>query len=140
MPVSDDAEDDVALLGRAAGDDRAAFAFVVTRHQASLYRFVRTLTPDLSRAEDALQDAFLAAWKAAGTLRGDGAAVRTWLFTIARHAVERQFRRRVAEPSPTDHASLDTLGLDAGWGREWNPEEAVYPPGRGRPSRARSMS
>ena len=124
MSVQAGAEDDVELLRRAAAGDHQAFERIVINHEASVYRFVRTLTPDPSRAEDALQDTFLAAWKSAGTFRSDS-SVRTWLLAIARHAVDRQFRRRAGEPSPADEVSIGTLGAAAGWGRAWNPEEAL---------------
>ena len=124
MPVPADAEDDLSVLRRAAAGDHEAFEAIVTRHEAAVYRFARTLTSDLSRAEDALQETFLSAWRAAGTFRGDS-SVRSWLLAIARHAVERQFRRRVGEPAPADQVSLDVLGVAAGWGEDWNPEAAM---------------
>ena len=124
MPVPADAEDDLSVLRRAAAGDHEAFEAIVTRHEAAVYRFARTLTSDLSRAEDALQETFLSAWRAAGTFRGDS-SVRSWLLAIARHAVERQFRRRVGEPAPADQVSLDVLGVAAGWGEDWNPEASM---------------
>jgi RNA polymerase sigma-70 factor (ECF subfamily) len=50
--------------------------------------------------------------------------VTTWLFAIARHAVERQYRRRVGEPSLEEQVSLEALGIAAGWGRD-NPEQIL---------------
>jgi RNA polymerase sigma-70 factor (ECF subfamily) len=112
------------LLQLAATGDSNAFEQIVTRHEASVYRFMRTLTSDVPRAEDALQETFLAAWRAAGTFRR-GSSVRTWLFAIARHAVDRQFRRRVGEPSPEDQVPIETLGVEAGWGSAENAETAL---------------
>jgi RNA polymerase sigma-70 factor, ECF subfamily len=109
---------------RVGSGDRDAFERLVARHEASVFRFLRTLTPDVARAEDALQEAFLAVWKSAASFRGDS-AVRTWLFTVARHASERQFRRRAGEPAPADQLPIEDLGVAAGWGRQSNPEETL---------------
>jgi RNA polymerase sigma-70 factor (ECF subfamily) len=124
VALRSDTEDDIALIRRAAGGDRDAFERVVVRHQASVYRFIRTLTSDLSRAEDALQETFLSAWTSARGFRGESSAT-TWLFTIARHAIERQFRRHAGEPAPADRVALDALGIAAGWGRTRDPEQAL---------------
>jgi RNA polymerase sigma-70 factor (ECF subfamily) len=110
-----DLADEVSLLRQAGAGDHAAFERLVLRHEASVHRFVRTLTGDPSAAEDALQETFLAAWRGAAAFRGD-ASVRSWLFAIARHAVQRQFRRRAGAPPPEDVTPLDELGLQAGWG------------------------
>lgn len=66
-------------------------------------------------AEDALQEAFIAAWRSAGTFAG-GETARGWILTIARNALRRHYRRRVGEPP--DHVPLDQLGEEAGWGTE----------------------
>lgn len=115
MSTEGPAEDDVTLLRRAAAGEAGAFERLVGRHEAAVHRFVRTLTDDRGAAEDALQEAFVAAWRGAATFRGD-ASVRSWLFTIARHAVHRQFRRAAGAPAPADLEPLDALGLKAGWG------------------------
>jgi RNA polymerase sigma-70 factor (ECF subfamily) len=124
VPLSNGAEDDATLIRRTASGDREAFERVVARHEASVYRFVRTLTPDQSRAEDALQETFLAAWRGAAEFRAES-SVRTWLFAIARHAVDRQFRRRAGEPPAAEYVPIDALGVMAGWGEAANPEAAL---------------
>lgn len=66
-----------------------------------------------------MQEAFLATWRHAGTYAGSGSA-RAWLFTVARHSAARLFRRRVGEPS--ELASIEDLGVDAGWGQVPEPD------------------
>jgi len=138
------AEDDLTLIQRAAGGDKDAFEQLVERHQASVYRFLRTLVRDASTCEDALQETFLAVWRNASAFRGESSP-RSWLLTIARHAAMRQFRRRVGEPQPDDFAPLDDdvtslldLGLAAGWGSPVNPEAAAIR-GEERASIARAL-
>lgn len=105
-----DAED----LRRTAGGDREAFERFVDRHEAGVLRYVRNVVADPDRAEDALQDTFVAAWRGAAGFRGEGSA-RAWLLTIARNAVRRQGRRRAGEPER--FVPLDSLALTAGWGQ-----------------------
>jgi RNA polymerase sigma-70 factor (ECF subfamily) len=106
---------DVTLVRRAATGHKSAFERLVERHQAAVYRFSRSLANDAANAEDATQETFLSAWRSASRFRGE-ASVRTWLFTIARHAVERLLHHRVSEAR--DLASLEQLARAAGWGTE----------------------
>lgn len=110
---------DLELIRLSAGGDRSAFASLVERHQAAVFRFARAMTSDEGAAEDALQETFLAAWRGAAGFRGE-ASVRSWLLTITRNAVNRQHRRRVDEPAVME--PLGTLGLEAGWGTTDDPE------------------
>lgn len=107
------AEDDAALLRRSAAGDRAAFEAFVERHEAAVLRFCRALTDDADRAEDAFQEAFIAAWRAAGAFHG-GASARAWLLAIARNAARRQYRRHGDEPGR--RVPLEALADEAGWG------------------------
>ena len=113
---ADDARiSDATLIGRTAAGDRAAFERLVRRHQAAVLRFARALAHDEADAEMALQETFLAAWRAAGRFRYDASA-RTWLLSIARHAIYRRHRRWANDPAP--FVSLRELGEAAGWGIE----------------------
>ncbi len=113
-------ESDLDLLRRSASGERSAFEDFMERHQASVFRFIQTLTSERADAEDALQETFIAAWRSAATFRGTGSA-RAWVLTIGRNAVRRQHRRRAGEPA--EFLSLDDLGLHAGWGSEATPDE-----------------
>jgi RNA polymerase sigma-70 factor, ECF subfamily len=108
----------------------------VERHQAAVYRFVRTFASDAAACEDALQDTFLAAWRSAKTFRAES-SVRTWLLAIARNTALRQYRRRAGEPDRGDIVALDDLGVAAGWGSEVDPEaSAIRSEGRAAIARA----
>ncbi|MDP2322388.1 MAG: sigma-70 family RNA polymerase sigma factor [Acidobacteriota bacterium] len=110
---------DRALARRAATGDREAFATLVTRHQASVYRLARHIAGTRDEAEDVLQQTFLSAWQSVSGFRGES-SVRTWLLTIARNAAVTR-RVRVAR-EPIDATPLDELGIRAGWGGP-NPEQ-----------------
>jgi RNA polymerase sigma-70 factor (ECF subfamily) len=70
---------------------------------------LRTLG-DQEEAADAVQDAFLSAYRAAGRFRGD-AAVTTWLHRIVVNACLDRLRRRSIRPvvSMGDDATLDSI-------------------------------
>src|SRR3954451_358326 len=113
---ADDARiSDATLIGRTAAGDRPAFERLVRRHQAAVLRFARALSHDETDAEMALQETFLAVWRAAGRFRYDASA-RTWTLSIARHAIYRRHRRWADDPAP--FVSLRELGKAAGWGIE----------------------
>ncbi len=104
----DEPSDDELMRAYAAGDG-AAFEQLYTRHQAALYRFVRRLLGRAAAtlADEVFQDTWLRAIQARHTWQPQGAAFRTWLFTLAHHrAVDclRKSGREVAlqddEPEP----------------------------------------
>ena len=101
---------DAELLRRCAQGDRAAFGQLVTRHERTLYRLALRLTPGAPEAEDALQEALLAAWRFAPGFRGD-AAVRTWLVQILVHACRQRARRKMTQmetDAPGEAQDLET--------------------------------
>jgi len=106
---------DATLIGRTAAGDRAAFERLARRHQAAVFRFARALAHDETDAEMAIQETFLAVWRAAGRFRYDASA-RIWLLSIARHAIYRRHRRWADDPAP--FVSLREQGKAAGWGIE----------------------
>jgi len=75
--------EDVACIARIAQGDQAALGELYERHYRRLYRYLwHQLHGDSSLTEEAVQDTFVAVWRAAGTFRGES-RVATWLFRIA---------------------------------------------------------
>lgn len=98
--------DDAELVRRARLGDRDAFAVLVERHGAAMYRYARRMLHDDGAAEDCVQEALISAWLSADRFRGE-AAVRTWLFGILTNTVRRRVRteaRHPASPLPVDTA------------------------------------
>lgn len=89
-------------------------------HAEPLWRFCQRLVgDDRGRAEDVVQETLLRAWRHRGVLESSPAAVRSWLFTVARNIVIDEWRSRrthpetsvaeVPEPVPADDASDQLL-------------------------------
>jgi RNA polymerase sigma-70 factor (ECF subfamily) len=72
---------DADLARRIAAHDQSAFVLLMRRYNQLLYRTARSILRDDAEAEDALQDAYLHAYRAIGQFRGD-AKLATWLTRI----------------------------------------------------------
>jgi len=65
-------------------------------HGPALTGYVTRITGDRQRAEDIVQETLLRAWRKAGSLRGDAASMRSWLFTVAHNLAIDERRSRTA--------------------------------------------
>lgn len=106
LPVSHDTPD-TELVRRAASGDETAFEAIMRRHNRQLFRTARSILKSDSEAEDALQDAYLRAWRALGSFRAD-ARLSTWLVRIVVNEALGRLRRRGAQVIPLDAAMLST--------------------------------
>ena len=99
--------DDALVAGLASGDRDAASAFV-RRFQRRVFGLARTIVADDRAAEDIAQEAFVRAWKHAGTYDPRRGSVVGWLLTITRNlAIDAV---RVRRPVAFDPVAL--LGLE----------------------------
>src|SRR5262245_4198618 len=114
-PLSTVRVTDADLVARARQGDPAAFGELIDRHRVAVYRAALAALGSHADAEDAVQDAFLAAYRRLDSFRGD-ASFKTWLLTIAwHHALNRRrslvrMWRRMVEPALAD-APAGTIGL-----------------------------
>ncbi|WP_202870169.1 RNA polymerase sigma factor [Kribbella sp. VKM Ac-2571] len=103
---------DATLRRAAALGDVEAFAVIIDRHGPSMFRYARRMLNDQGDAEEVVQDAFVAAWKALPDFRGD-APLRTWLFTITGRKAVDLFRKKRAVPvEETTLTDLAAPGTD----------------------------
>jgi RNA polymerase sigma factor (sigma-70 family) len=95
-PDSDD-----ALMAAYATGDAAAFERLYERHHRALYRFVRRLlgAAQAAHADEVFQDTWLRVVHARARWQPQGAAFRTWLFTLAHHRAIDVLRRSGRETS-----------------------------------------
>ena len=77
-----DVETDQYLVERTQAGDKHAFELLVTRYQGRLSRLIARFVRDPAEQEEVTQDAFIRAYRALATFRGDS-AFYTWLYRIA---------------------------------------------------------
>jgi RNA polymerase sigma-70 factor (ECF subfamily) len=81
---------DEDLVARAQGGAQEAWAELVHRHHGAVFRTAHAALLSHGDADDAAQEAWIAAWRHLDEFRGQ-AAFRTWLLTIAwRKALDRR--------------------------------------------------
>ena len=73
---------DRELVGRVKKGDKGAFDLLVLKYQHKIVKLVMRYVRDPSEAMDVAQEAFLKAYRAMATFRGDS-AFYTWLYRIA---------------------------------------------------------
>jgi RNA polymerase sigma-70 factor (ECF subfamily) len=95
------ADDDASLVARILRRDDTAFEALMRRYNGRLFRVSRAILKDDRDAEDALQDAYLEAFRHLAQFRGE-AQLGTWLTRIvvnqALMRLRRQKRDRVVLP------------------------------------------
>lgn len=94
---------DAELAGRAAGGDAAAFEAIMRRHNQLLFRTARSILKSDADAEDALQEAWIKAWRALDGFRAD-ARLSTWLVRITANEALGRLRRKHVPVVPLDAA------------------------------------
>jgi RNA polymerase sigma-70 factor (ECF subfamily) len=100
-------EDEVALARRVANGDRAAFELLMRRYNRRLYRLARASLRDDAEAKDALQEAYLSAYGAIGSFRGD-ATLSTWLSRLVLNECGMRQRRSARRRDIMRLVSADT--------------------------------
>ena len=114
QPVPPDAANDDSLVRDVRRGSPTAFGAMMRRYNRRLYRTARAILKDDSLAEDALQEAYLAAFRHMDEFRGD-AALGTWLTRIvvnqALQALRRTRRDRVVVPFEESDAQHEALNV-----------------------------
>jgi len=114
--ASQDASD-LAVAGRIAGGDEVEFERLMRRCNSRLFRVARAILKDDADAEDALQEAYLQAYRRIGEFRGE-AQLTTWLTRILVNQALMRARqlKRVGVVVPFSghdgHAANDTAEVD----------------------------
>jgi RNA polymerase sigma-70 factor (ECF subfamily) len=85
--------EELELVRRVRSGDADAFRGIVERYSKTLWRAAWRVLGDADAAEDAVQDAFLRAWRSFGSF-DDRAELSTWLYRIAVNAAIDLTRKR----------------------------------------------
>ena len=83
---------EILLLSRARDGDSAAFGELVEHYRDNVYRLAYRMCGNPHDAEEAAQEAFVAAWRALPNFRGD-ARFSTWLYRLTTNAAIDLLRR-----------------------------------------------
>ena len=121
-----DREVDQKLVERAQGGDRKAFEILFAKYQRKLVRLLSRFIRDAAEVEDVAQEAFIKAYRALPSFRGDS-AFYTWLYRIgintAKNYLVAQGRRA---PTSTDFDADEAEGFeDADQLRDINTPESL---------------
>lgn len=102
---------DAELIALALAGNDLAFAQIMRRYNRLLFRTARSILKSDDDTQDALQEAYLKAWRALATFRAD-AGLSTWLVRIVVNEALGRLRRRGAQVVPlTPGTAAD---MDAG--------------------------
>jgi RNA polymerase sigma-70 factor (ECF subfamily) len=84
---------DAELAARVARGEAPAFEALMRRHNRTLFRTARAILRDDAEAEDALQEAYLQAYRTIGSYRGD-ARLSTWLARVVANEALMRLRKQ----------------------------------------------
>jgi RNA polymerase sigma-70 factor, ECF subfamily len=109
----------MAVLARTQSSSAYVDDLTLTRlhddHARVLLGYATRLTGgDVQRAEDAVQEALLRAWRNPHAFRDGAGSPRAWLMTVVHHVVVDDIRARRARPTEVGSAPLDLVadGVD----------------------------
>ena len=109
---------ELLLISRARGGDRDAFGELVEQYRDNVYRLAYRMCGNAYDADEAAQEAFVAAWRALPNFRGD-AKFSTWLYRLTTNAAIDVMRREKRHQTVGDGEMVD-LADDAD-----SPQETV---------------
>src|SRR5690606_11887908 len=106
-----DREIDQRLVERAQAGDKQAFDLLVTKYQRKLGRLLSRFIRDPAEVEDVAQEAFVKAYRALPSFRGDS-AFYTWLYRIGINTAKNHLSasgRRPSSPSEYENEDGETF-------------------------------
>ncbi|GLZ37240.1 RNA polymerase subunit sigma-70 [Actinokineospora sp. NBRC 105648] len=117
--------DEAELVAAARRGDHGAFERLVSGHRRELHAHCYRMLGSVQDAEDAVQEALLAAWRGLGGFAGRS-STRTWLYRVATNVCLRVASRRPPRvlspdygPARTDTADLGELVTGPVWLEPW---------------------
>jgi RNA polymerase sigma factor (sigma-70 family) len=109
---------DEALVALVSRSDESALAELYDRIGGTAYGLAYRVLRDEALAEDAVQEAFLALWRSAGSFVPERAKASTWILTLVhRRAVDvvRREQRRRTEPLEAAPEPAEGSAEEAAW-------------------------
>ena len=103
---------DLELVERVRAGDANALESLIRRHNRLLYRTARAILRDDSDAEDAVQDAYIQAFRNLAAFRGES-SFSTWLVRIVANEALMRRRRNVRRSDPRVNESGSAVTVNA---------------------------
>jgi RNA polymerase sigma-70 factor (ECF subfamily) len=101
---------DSALVERVQNGDRRAFDLLVRKYQHKVIGLVSRYINNYAECEDVAQEAFVRAWRAIGSFRGDS-QFYTWMYKIAVNTAKNHLVAMSRRPPTDDIAAEDAVFL-----------------------------
>jgi RNA polymerase sigma-70 factor (ECF subfamily) len=105
--LKDAEQSDDALMIRAQAGDTNAFGLLYDRHAARGLRVARAICRDLGRAEDVVQESFLAIWRSRASYRPETGSFQAWAMTIVKNRALDSLRSAAARPQTQDGVTAE---------------------------------
>jgi RNA polymerase sigma-70 factor, ECF subfamily len=111
QPASAAGAGDNALIAQAAAGDARAFEALMRRYNRMLFRTARAILRDDAEAEDALQEAYLQAYRSLASFRAE-AKLSTWLARIVANEALMRRRKQTRRAEILPMQSADTAQVE----------------------------
>jgi RNA polymerase sigma-70 factor (ECF subfamily) len=107
-PLAAASQDEIDLVRRIVAGDGSAFEQLMRQYNRRLFRVARAVLKDEAEAQDALQEAYLRAYRSIGQFRND-AALATWLSRLVLNECFGRLRRTARRQNvvPIQHYGVD---------------------------------
>ena len=99
---------DEDLISLVETGDADAFATLYDRHSRAAFSLAYRMVGERQAAEDLAQDAFLKAWRGAGSYRAERGSVRTWILSIVHNRGIDQLRSHASRRRTQDKIEATT--------------------------------
>jgi RNA polymerase sigma-70 factor (ECF subfamily) len=106
-------DSDLTLVERVQKGDKRAFDLLVRKYQHKVVGVISRYISDWSECQDVAQDAFIRAYRAIGSFRGES-QFYTWMYKIATNTAKNHLVSAGRRP-PTDDVGIDdAMQIDGG--------------------------
>lgn len=106
-----ESEVDRALVERVQRGDKAAFDLLVRKYQHKIVSVISRYVSDWSECQDVAQEAFIRAYRAIGSFRGDS-AFYTWMYKIGINTAKNYLVSQGRRPPTEDIAVEDAVQFE----------------------------